>query len=129
MERNWVWSIRSPPPIDKKTVFLQLADPSLERNYIARIKFLILDETAPSFGHNIALAAVPIRVPEPPWLPIPVLEIQQKAFLIGGRIQGEMLLGVLFWDNKSVQFPYIAWGNYFVEQVFFLDVGSTCTKG
>lgn len=76
------------PPVDKQYVlsflrFVVLGDvATVERDGVSVVEFLLFDETAPSFGHHVALATVPIRVTKPPHLAVFVLEIQQRAGLI-----------------------------------------------
>ena len=70
-------------PIYVQPMPIRFSNTTLEGNNVTRIKLLLFDKTAPTFGHHIALAAVPIGVPEPPQLTIPVLKIQQQTLLIG----------------------------------------------
>ena len=78
-----VMMIRPSPPIYVQPMPIQLPNTTLEGHHVTSIKLLLLNKTAPTFGHHIALAAVPIGVPEPPQLSIPVLKIQQQTLLIG----------------------------------------------
>lgn len=117
----WIRRIWAAPPINKKTVFPHLTKSSLERDYVAGVELFLLHKPAPPFGHHVALAAVPVGVPKPPRLPVPVLEIQQKPFLVAGRIQREVLLGMLFRDDEAVELPYVARRHDFVEHVLPLD--------
>ncbi|PQP94698.1 hypothetical protein Pyn_15803 [Prunus yedoensis var. nudiflora] len=105
------------PPVNKKPVFPQLPKASLEGDDVSGVELLLLDESAPALCHHIALAAVPVGVSKPPWLPIPVLEIEQKPLLVGGRIQRKVLLCVLLWDDEAIELPHIAWRHNFVEHV------------
>lgn len=41
---------------------------SLKENDIAWVEMFVFDESAPSFSQHVALAAVPVRVSEPPAL-------------------------------------------------------------
>ena len=74
--------IRSSPPIYVQPMPIQFPNTTLEGHNVTSIKLLLLHKTAPTFCHHIALAAVPVGVPEPPQFPIPVLKIEQKALLI-----------------------------------------------
>ncbi|KAH0928159.1 hypothetical protein HID58_013886 [Brassica napus] len=51
-------------PINEKLVFITRT--SMKRNYVASIKLLVFDETAPAFSHYITLATVPVGVTETP---------------------------------------------------------------
>lgn len=99
---------------------IQIPYTTLEGHNVTGIKLLLLHKTAPPFGHHIALAAVPIRISEPPHLPIPVLEIQEQTLLVRRRIKGEVLLRVLLRYHQPVQLPHIARCHHFVKHVLFL---------
>ena len=71
------------------------------------VEVLLLDEATPAFGHDIALAAAPVRVAEPPGLAGAVLEAEQQAIVGGGGVQREVLLGVLLQDHQPVQLPHV----------------------
>ncbi|PON49448.1 hypothetical protein PanWU01x14_230320 [Parasponia andersonii] len=114
--------MRSSPPINEQTALTGLTNTALERHNVTGIKLLLLDETAPSFSHHIALAAVPVGVPKPPRLAVSVLEVEEEAlavFAVGG-VQGEVPLGVLLWDDESVELAHIARSNHLVEHVLSL---------
>jgi len=55
---------------------LRMGAVSVEENDVASVEPFVLDVTAPSFGQNVTLATVPIRVTETPALPGLVLETQ-----------------------------------------------------
>ncbi|PKA57320.1 hypothetical protein AXF42_Ash002624 [Apostasia shenzhenica] len=79
-----------------------------EEDDIAGIKLLLLDEAAPSLGEDVALAAAPVGVAEPPRPAAFILEAQQQPLLAGASVQREILLGVLFGDHQPVQLPDVA---------------------
>lgn len=54
------------PPSDEET--LGVGSVALEQNDVASIETLLLHVTAPPFGQNVALTAVPVRVTESPAL-------------------------------------------------------------
>lgn len=67
-------TLPAPPPPNEEP--LRIITVALEQNDVAGVKTLVLHVTAPPLGENIALAAVPVRVTEPPALPRLVLETQ-----------------------------------------------------
>ena len=71
------------PPIYVQSMSIQIPKATLEGDNVTGIQLLLLHETAPPLSHHIALAAVPVGIPEPPHLPIPVLEIQEQTLLVG----------------------------------------------
>jgi len=46
----------------------------LEGNDVAGLEAFFFDETAPALGEHVALAAVPVRIAEPPCFVVAVLE-------------------------------------------------------
>jgi len=118
--RGGMGMIGSSPPIYVQSMSIHIAKATLERDNVTCIQLLLLHKTAPPFCHHIALAAVPIRISEPPHLPIPVLEIQEQTLLVRRRIKGEVLLRVLLRYHQPVQLPHIARCHHFVKHVFFL---------
>lgn len=117
---NWVGSIRPPPPVYEEAVSARFPHPTLKRDDVSGIEFLLFHKPAPPFCHHVALTAVPVGVSEPPWLPASVLEIEQKSFFVRGGIEREVLLGVLLRDDKPIQLPDIARGYYLIEHVLSL---------
>jgi hypothetical protein len=115
-----VGRVGAAPPINVETISTEVAEAALEGHDISGIELLLLDEAAPAFGHDVALAAVPVRVAESPGLSISVLEVKEEAFLVGGGVQREVLLGVLLWDDKAIEFSHIAGSDNFVEHVLSL---------
>ena len=85
---------------------------------------LLPDEAAPALGEHVALAAVPVRVPEPPHLALAVLEVEEHALACGGRrrrclrraLQREVLLGVLLGDHEAVELADVAGRDRLLEQ-------------
>jgi len=108
------------PPIYVQPMSIHIAKPTLEGDGVTCIQLLLLHETAPPLCHHIALAAVPIRISEPPHLPIPVLEIQEQTLLVRRRIKGEVLLRVLLRYHQPVQLPHIARCHHFLKHVLLL---------
>lgn len=86
-------------PVDEEAVLGGIADATLEGDDVAGVELLVLDETAPAFGHDVALAAVPVGVTEAPGFSVTVLEVQDEALVVGGGVQGEVFLCVLLWDD------------------------------
>ena len=70
-------------PIYIQPMSIQIPKATLEGDNVTGIQLLLLNKAAPPFCHHIALAAVPIGIPESPHLPIPVLEIQEQTLLVG----------------------------------------------
>ena len=92
---------------------------SVEQNDVASVEAFVFDVTAPSFGQNVTLATVPIRVTEAPTLPGLVLETQQQP-LRRRRVEREVLLRVLFRNHEPVQLPDVARRQRLLEHRFFL---------
>lgn len=67
--------IGAAPPVYVQPMSIQFTEAALEGNNVAGVKLLLFNKTAPTFCHHIALAAIPVRVPEPPQLAVPVLKI------------------------------------------------------
>lgn len=98
----------TPPPNEEA---LAVVSAPLEQNDVAGVEALFLHVAAPPFGQDVALAAVPVRVAEPPALAGLVLETQQQALLGAGRVsaaEGEVLLGVLLGNDEAVQLADVA---------------------
>lgn len=64
----------SSPPNEESSSVNTVA---VEENYVTSVELLLLDVSAPSFGQDITLATVPIRVSESPWLTFLVLETEK----------------------------------------------------
>lgn len=88
---------------------------------VAGVEPLLLHEAAPPLGQDVALAAVPIRVSEPPRLPAVVLEAQQQPFL-SAAVQGKVLLGLLLRYHKAVELANVARGQGLLKQGLFGEV-------
>ena len=104
-------------PVDIEVITSGVADTTAEGDDIPGIEPLLLDKAAPALGHDVALAAVPVGVAEAPRLSQAVLEAQQHPLLVGRLVKGEILLGVLLRDHKSVQLANIAGRNHLVKHV------------
>ena len=82
-------------------------------------------QPAPPFGQNVALAAIPVRVPKPPYFPSNVLEIQKYSLRArsASALQRKVLFRVLFRYYQSVQLSDVAQRHYFFEKLLmhFLD--------
>ncbi|EYU18081.1 hypothetical protein MIMGU_mgv1a014711mg [Erythranthe guttata] len=90
-----------------------------EDDDISGVEAFLLDEAAPALGEDVALAAVPVRVPEPPRFPDLVLEPQQQPALAGvsaAAVQREMLLRVLLRYHEPVQLADVARRQRLLEQ-------------
>lgn len=98
---------------------LRVGAVSVEQNDVACVEAFVFDVTAPSFGQNVTLATVPIRVTEAPTLPGLVLETQQQP-LRRRRVEREVLLRVLFRNHEPVQLPDVARRQRLLEHRFFL---------
>lgn len=61
-----------PPPPDEEAAGVDAV--AREDDHIAGVETLLLDEAAPPFRQNVALAAVPVGVPESPRFPQFILE-------------------------------------------------------
>lgn len=109
--------VRASPPVYVQVALTGLSNAALERDNVAGIELLLLNETAPPLGHHVALAAVPVGVPEPPRLAVPVLEVQQQPLLVRRRIQRKVPLRVLLRNHQPVQLPHVARRHHFVEHV------------
>lgn len=96
---DMVGGVWAAPPVDEETILAQFADSTLKRDNIPGIELLLLHEPAPTFGHYIALTAIPVGISEAPRLSIPVFEIEKETFLVGRGIQRKILFGVLFGDD------------------------------
>ncbi|KAF7053121.1 hypothetical protein CFC21_061107 [Triticum aestivum] len=83
---------------------------------------LLLDVPAPALGEHVALAARPVRVPEPPWLAGLVVEGQEQALLPRVAAKREASLGVLLGDHQPVELAYIAGREGLLKQVLLLVV-------
>lgn len=92
---------------------------SVEQNDVASVEAFVFDVTAPSFGQNVTLATVPIRVTEAPTLPGLVLETQQQP-LRRRRVEREVLLRVLFRNHEPVQLPDVARRQRLLEHGYLL---------
>lgn len=93
----------SPPPTDEEPVGVGAV--AVEEDDVPGVEALVLDEAAPALGEDIALAAAPVGVAEPPPLPGLVLEAQQLRRLADQR---EVLLRVLLGYHQPVQLPHVA---------------------
>lgn len=62
----------SPPPADEEAASVDAV--AREDNDIAGVEALLLNKAAPAFRENVALAAVPIRIPKPPRFPQLILK-------------------------------------------------------
>lgn len=107
-----------PPPNEEAADLLGVAR---EEDNIAGVEPLLLHETAPPFGQDVALAAVPIRVTEPPRLPDLVFEPQQQPLLAAGglscaAVQGEIPLGVLLGYDEAIELADVAGREGFLEE-------------
>ena len=83
-----------------------------EDDGVAGSEALLPDEAAPALGEHVALAAVPVRVPEPPHLALAVLKIEEHA-LAGGlllrrALQREVLLRVLLGHDEEAELADVA---------------------
>lgn len=72
------------PPVNVQPVSIEFPEATVEGDNVAGVELLLLNEAAPAFGHNIALAAVPVGVSEAPQLAVPVLEVEEKPLIVGG---------------------------------------------
>ncbi|KAG5557681.1 hypothetical protein RHGRI_007806 [Rhododendron griersonianum] len=72
-----------------------------KRNDIGGVELLLLDEPDPPFGQDVALAAVPVRVTEPSWLPVTILEVQEESLVTAGRSRRKYF-HVLLWNHQLV---------------------------
>ena len=50
---------------------------AMKENNVAGVKLLLFNISAPSFGQDVTLATIPIRVSESPWLTFLVLEAEE----------------------------------------------------
>lgn len=93
----------SPPPADVEAASVDAV--AREDNDIAGVEALLLNKAAPAFRENVALAAVPIRIPKPPRFPQLILKPQQQAVLawFGPAVQRKMLLRVLLRYDEAVE--------------------------
>lgn len=105
-----------PPPYEQALIVVPV---TLEHNDITGVEALLLHVAAPPFGQHVALAAVPIRVPEAPALAGLVLEAKQQARVAAER---EVLLGVLFRDDEAVELADVAGGQWLFEHGFFFGL-------
>ena len=94
---------------------------ALEAHDVAGVEALLLDVAAPPLGEHVALAAGPVRVPEPPRLAGLVLEGQQQALVaaVSGPVaaEREVPLRVLLGDHKAVELSHVAGRERLLEQV------------
>ena len=94
--------VRTAAPVDEKAIPSGIANATVKGNDVACIELFVLNKTAPTFSHHVALAAIPVRVTKAPGLSIRVLKVQDEALVVGGRVQREVFLGVLFGDDQTV---------------------------
>jgi hypothetical protein len=104
----WVAGVGAALPVDEEAVACGVAVTAVERDGVAGVEALLLDEAALALGHDVALAAVPIGVAEAPELTGAVLESEQQALLVGRRFQREVLRRVLLRDHQPVELPHVA---------------------
>ena len=64
-------------PVYEEAVTVRFVESSHEGDGISGVEALFFDETAPTFGHDVALAAGPVGVAEPPLLSGVVLEAER----------------------------------------------------
>jgi len=94
----------------------------VEANRVTGFQILLFNEPAPTFGQNVTLATVPIRVAEPPHFPPNVFEVQQNALRRRGAdavnaLQRKVLLRVLLRDHQPVQLPHVARRDRLLEEL------------
>lgn len=99
------------PPANVEPLAIR-AEP-LEGDDVSGVEPLLLDEAAPPFGEDVALAAVPVWVPEPPHLPCLILEAQLQPLL---ALKRKVALGVLLGYHQPVQLPNITWRQRLLKQ-------------
>ncbi|WVZ10773.1 hypothetical protein V8G54_015303, partial [Vigna mungo] len=89
---------------------------------VTGFQILFFNEPAPTFGQNVALATIPIRVAESPHFPRNVFEVQQNALRrrranAVNALQREVLLRVLLRDHQPIQLPHVTRRNRLLEQL------------
>nr|GLL43453.1 ap2 erf and b3 domain-containing transcription factor rav1-like protein [Ipomoea trifida] len=102
-------------PVDVELFFR--SGRSVETHNVSGFQALLLHEPAPPLGQHVALAAIPVRVPEPPYFPVGVLEVQEDSFGGDGAVlEREVLLRLLLGDHEPVQLAHVARSHGFLEE-------------
>ncbi|CAN6352936.1 unnamed protein product, partial [Urochloa humidicola] len=117
-------ALAAAPAADEEAVAgTQASAHPLEAHDVAGVEALLLHVPAPALGEHVALAAGPVRIPEPPRLAGLVLEGQQQALLAAiaaadptGATKGEVPLRVLLGDHQPVELADVAGRERLLEQ-------------
>ena len=117
--RRWCCALATAPAADEEAVTdTKAAAHPLEAHDVTGVEALLLHVPAPALCEHVALAAGPVRVPEPPRLAGLVLEGQQQALLAAlAAAKGEIPLRVLLGDHQPVELAHVAGRQRLLEQV------------
>jgi hypothetical protein len=123
--RRWCCALAAAPAADEEAVAdTKAAAHPLEAHDVTGIEALLFHVPAPALCEHVALAAGPVRVPEPPRLAGLVLEGKQQALLAAiaaadptGAAKGEIPLRVLLGDHQPVELAHVAGRERLLEQV------------
>jgi hypothetical protein len=119
--RRWrrLRALAASPVADQEAVCdAEAAANPLEAHDVAGVEALLLDVPAPALGEHVALAAGPVRVPEPPRLAGLVLEGHQQAFLAATTAaEREVPLCVLLGDHQPVELAHVTGREGLLEQL------------
>jgi hypothetical protein len=106
-------------PVPDEQLLLRPIRRPVEGHSVTGSDALLPDEASPTLGEHVALAAVPVRVPEPPHLPLAILEVEEHALAGGGGVPlpREVLLGVMLGHDEPVQLADVAGRDNFLKKL------------